>query len=259
MEYKQSGSRTYDTLPRFADDWALFLDVDGTLLDIALRPQDVSPWPGLPDVLKSLVRRVPLALISGRRIADLDCLFAPLVLPIAGQHGAERRSIDGRTTCRPVSRVDLEQARHALARWADAHPGILVEDKGLSLALHYRMAPELGADAAAVARQVTRSLPSPYDIVAGKMVWEIRPAGCDKGGAMAAFMDEQPFSGRVPIFIGDDVGDENGFSLINARGGHSFKVGAGRTAARFCFAGVGEVVGWLSDYAAWLEATPEET
>ena len=221
------------TLPPFSNAWGLFLDVDGTLLDFALRPQDVALSAGLVDVLESLHRRIPLAFISGRRIADLDRLFAPLLLLAAGQHGAERRPLGGQTVCQPVSRIDLERARDILMRWAELHPGTIVEDKGLTLALHYRQAPALAAAAAEAVRNAARSLHSIYEIVAGNMVWEVRAAACNKGRAIEAFMEEAPFSGRIPVFIGDDVADEAGFALVNRRGGHSFKVARAQASRAF--------------------------
>ncbi|MFL6652361.1 MAG: trehalose-phosphatase [Sulfurifustaceae bacterium] len=257
MRYQTPHNVEHAAFPQFSDNWALFLDVDGTLLELAGRPHDVSLPAGLADVLESLFQQVPLALISGRRIADLDRLFASLVLPVAGQHGAERRSSDGRTCQRPVSRVDLEPARDILTHWAGSHPGVLLEDKGLTLALHYRLVPELKAEAAQVARQAACLLRADYEIIPGNMVWEVRPVGCDKGRAIAAFLDETPFCDRIPVFIGDDVGDEDGFSLLNSRGGHSFKVGAGQTAARSRFSDVGDVLNWLHDYAAWLASASQ--
>lgn len=257
MKYTNRSGTKGDSVPSFNRDWALFLDVDGTLLELAERPSDVSAPARLVEVLQSLERRIPLALVSGRRIADLDRLFAPLLLPIAGQHGAERRSAGGELIFQPFSRTHLQVALDTVTQWAASNAGIVIEDKGLSFTLHYRLAPTLKDSASRIVRQAIERAGADYVVAPGNMVWEVRAAGCDKGRVVAAFMDEPPFAGRIPVFIGDDIGDEDGFHSINHRGGHSFKVGPGETAARFRFADVSDVLTWLHRYADWLEDQKE--
>lgn len=237
-------------VPDFAEHWAFFLDVDGTLLDFADHPQAVELKPALVATLSSLQGLVPVALISGRPIVDLDRLFAPLRLPVAGQHGAERRTARGRLIRMERPR-QMSGARDALARFADAHLGLLLEDKGLSLALHYRLAPRLKAEVEALMKVWTQKLGERFVLLAGNMVYEIRPVGIDKGTAIATFMEERPFAGRVSVFIGDDTTDEDGFVTVNRLGGHSVKVGDGETSARWRLGNVACVLYWLDAYRSW--------
>jgi trehalose 6-phosphate phosphatase len=235
---------------------AVFLDVDGTLLEIAPRPQTVS----VPDDLRERLRALHLAsggavaLVSGRAIADLDALFAPLTLPAAGLHGFELRGASGayRRQALP-SAAALESAREAMARLARRHSGLLVEDKRFALALHYRGAPDLEDAVLAAMREVAAGVSGELELQRGKMVAELRPAGSTKAQAVAAFLGEAPFAGRMPLFIGDDLTDEPAFELVNRRAGLSVLVGAPRaSAARSRLAGVGEVRAWL----AQLQADP---
>lgn len=243
-------------LPVFDPAWAVFLDVDGTLLDLGERPAEVTREPGLTQTLEALRRCVPVALISGRPIADLDRLFAPLVLPAAGQHGAERRSAGGRIHRANVSRAALAHARTLLTTWTRSHPGTLLEDKGMTLALHFRGAPDLGAEAARVFHDALQRLGDDFQLGTGNMVLEIRPRGWDKGRALAEFMHEPPFAGRLPVFVGDDVTDEDGFCAANRLGGHSIKVGNGPTAARWRIHGVRQVLAWLDRFVQWSATSP---
>jgi trehalose 6-phosphate phosphatase len=239
-------------VPSFSTDWALFLDVDGTLLEIAQEPHYVVLPGRLAETLEALDLRVPLALVSGRRIANLDRLFAPLTLAAAGQHGSERRSADGSLRYARVSKHVLDRARKVLQRWSLWHPGTLVEDKGLTVALHYRRAPWLRVEAERAMQEAMQQVTTGYELVAGKMVYEIRPAGWNKGRAIKDFMQEKPFSGHRPIFVGDDVVDEDAFIFVNSLGGYSFKVGEGPTSAQFRFADVYAVHHWLERFARWL-------
>jgi trehalose 6-phosphate phosphatase len=243
-------------LPAFAPAWSVFLDVDGTLLEFGERPETVTIRPGIIRTLDALHRLVPLALISGRAIADLDRLFAPLILPAAGQHGAERRNRGGQICTAALSRSGLRRAWTRLAAWALGHPGLYLEDKGLSLAVHYRGAPQLAAEVRRAVHDELQRLGDDFVLGSGQMVVEIRPAGWDKGRAVTEFMAEPPFAGRVPVVVGDDATDEDGFAAANRLGGHSIKVGAGPTVARWRLAGVVEVLAWLDGYARWLEPPP---
>lgn len=205
---------------------ALFLDVDGTLLQIEHHPDAVRVSPDLLTALDRLARRFggALALISGRSIANLDALFEPLRLPCAGVHGLERRSADA-VVHRDDATTLLAPLRAPLAEFARAHAGLLLEDKGQSLALHFRNAPGCESEAEALLRGLIAAGGSSLKLKPGKMVLEVTPGNADKGTAIAAFMQEPPFAGRRPVFIGDDVTDEDGFAVVNALGGLSIRVG----------------------------------
>jgi len=242
-------------MPPFAERWALFLDVDGTLLDIARRPDAVTVSPELHEVLQRAhqLSNGAVALISGRSLADLDLLFAPILYPAAGQHGLERRDTAGTVSC-SIGTIDrINRAAQLLALQARGHQGIVVEHKGLSLALHYRNAPELREWADLTMNALLIGLGPAFQLVEGKMVLELKPGGRDKGTAIADFMSEPPFSGRLPVFIGDDVTDEDGFAVVNIAGGHSIKVGDGRSLARWHLDDAQSVRRWLQAYTSFLE------
>lgn len=244
---------SHSRLPAFGAAWALFLDVDGTLLELAHRPDAVVLKPHLLSTLRHVQDAVQgaLALISGRGLEDLDRLFDPLRLPMAGQHGAERRDAAGRLHRPAPADPLLASARRLLGAFAREQPGVLLEDKGSTLALHYRNAPQAQAAAEALTASLLRDADGGLALQQGKMVLELKPAGIDKGTAIEAFLGEAPFRGRVPVFIGDDVTDEDGFRTVNALGGHSVKVGPGETAARFRLHDVDQVLDWLDRYTAW--------
>jgi trehalose 6-phosphate phosphatase len=232
------------TLP--AANCAYFLDIDGTLVDFTDAPADVRPSRALTRSVERLYQASggALALITGRSLADVDDLF-PARLPAAGQHGLERRSANGRISRHRARPHSLDTPRRMLADVVARHPRLLLEDKGLSLALHYRRAPRLAGYVHRVMRSLQAPLGHRYCIQRGKRVVELSPAGRDKGAAIAAFMREPPFRGRTPLFIGDDVTDEYGFVMVNRLGGHAIKVGPGHTAARWRLANVSAVIGWL--------------
>jgi trehalose 6-phosphate phosphatase len=241
-----------ESTPPLDTGWAVFLDVDGTLLEIAIRPEDVVLPPGVSHMLQALQSKVPAALISGRRLADLDRLFAPLTLSAAGQHGAERRSAGGQMHRAVVAEKAIEQATQRLAAWARGCPEIVVENKRYTLAVHYRCAPHYATEIGARIREALQRLGKDFVLVPGKMILEIRPRLWDKGRAIADFMSEPPFAGRVPVFIGDDVSDEDGFAMAQSLGGHAIKVGTGATVARWRLADVSRVLEWLNIYLRWL-------
>jgi trehalose 6-phosphate phosphatase len=238
--------------PDYAYDWALFLDVDGTLLEIADHPQDVEIRPELIATLQSVLTaaQTPIGLVSGRTIADLDRLFAPLRLPTAGQHGAERRDAAGKMHRDVQRNAALDDARHALEAFNRRHAGILLEDKGAALAIHFRQAPNLAGEVETLTRELMKKLGTDYELQPGKMVVEIKPRGRNKGHAVAEFIREPPFAGRLPVFIGDDATDEYGFEMVNRLGGHSVKVGTGTSCARWRLRNVTDVIDWLRGYAA---------
>jgi trehalose 6-phosphate phosphatase len=238
------------------DRQALFLDVDGTLLPIAPHPDAVRVAPDLLDLLRDLTHRCggALALVSGRSIANIDALFAPLRLPCAGIHGLERRGAD-RVLHHRDAGEQLAPLRRRLADYTDARKGLLLEDKGRSLALHFRGAPEYESEAEDFLRELLCDTPS-LELTHGKMVLEVKPAGANKGTAIEAFLREPPFAGRQPVFIGDDVTDEDGFDMVNRLGGLSIRVGAPRdTAAAHSLADEAAVHTWLTN---WLDDKQEE-
>ncbi|MBS0338339.1 MAG: trehalose-phosphatase [Proteobacteria bacterium] len=240
-------------MPPYAGNWAFYLDIDGTLLEFAARPQDVTVDPELLELLAGLrgVAGGAVAVVSGRSMADVDRLFAPLVLPAACLHGAERRSAAGALRQQPPLRERLGQAASRVASLAGKNPGFGFEDKGLALALHYRRAPHLRSLAEREMRAISTALGTEFEYMTGKFVVEIKPRGKDKGDAITEFSAEPPFAGRVPVFIGDDLSDEAGFDAVNRLGGHSVKVGPGITRARWRLFDAAEVRRWL---AACVEA-----
>ncbi len=231
--------------------WALFLDVDGTLIEIADAPDAVHVDERIGGLLARLSGRLSgaLALASGRSLDVLDRFFAPLELPAAGLHGLERRSADGNVNRTDGAKV-LGSARLELARFAAAHPGTLLEDKSATLALHYRRA--AGAESAAreVMEKVRTSLGSAYRVQEGKMVLELKPHRPNKRTVVEDFMAEAPFRDRVPVFVGDDITDEDGFAAAQSVGGAAIVVGlepgGGRTSvANYGLSGVRELHRWL--------------
>ncbi|HTY80910.1 MAG TPA: trehalose-phosphatase [Candidatus Bathyarchaeia archaeon] len=239
---------------RASAGWAFFLDVDGTLLDFASDPRAVKVDAALTALLARLldVSAGAVALISGRTLRDLDALFSPLVLPAAGQHGAERRPAD-RLRPRPSARRDdLRPAIRDLGDFAAMQPGVLVEDKGMTVAVHFRQRPEIRAAVLRETARVAARLGPAWRLQEGSLTSEITPAGRDKGVAIAEFMSEPPFAGRVAVFVGDDLSDEHGFAMVNELGGLSLKVGGGDTAARWRLRDVSAVRAWLAACAERL-------
>jgi len=239
-------------MPPCSRSWAFFLDIDGTLLDIAETPDAAEATRRE----KSLVRKLhdaasgALALVSGRSLAAIDELFAPLKLAAAGQHGVERRDAQGRVHRGDYPREPLRRAAQSIGRFVAQHPGLVFEDKGTSFSLHYRLAPALAEEACAVVRDAAAGLGDWVEVQQGKLVVELKPAGRDKGVAIEEFLREAPFAGRSPVFIGDDVTDEDGFRVVNRMGGHSVKVGSGRTRARWQIADPSAARAWLEGCVA---------
>lgn len=216
---------------------AFFLDVDGTLLEIKPRPEDVVADDALRRLLRALEKRAggAFALVSGRRIDDVDRIFSPLQFPCAGLHGAEIRFPDGTRT---EARTDLEEGALARARsrckeFVAENPGARLEDKGAALALHFRQRPDLESKVLTYLRSLAGD---GLAVQEGKMVAELKDARVSKGSAIEALLASPPFARRRPVFIGDDVTDESGFQLVNAIGGISVRVGCADavTKARFC-------------------------
>lgn len=207
--------------------WCLFLDVDGTLLEIAATPDAVS----VDDHLRQLLSEVShaldgaVALVSGRAIAALDKLFAPRRWPAAGLHGLERRDARGRLHRYAPGRHRLDEARLRLLYLAARTPGILLEDKGAAIAVHYRAAPEAEPTLRRALGEVADRLAPEYHLLEGKQVFELKPAFATKADAVRAFMHEAPFAGRRPIYVGDDITDLDGFAAVERVGGVSVAVG----------------------------------
>lgn len=235
--------------------WAYFLDVDGTLLDIAETPGGIHVDAALLDLIGRLHRASAgaVALVSGRALSDLDQRLGMLRLPMAGQHGLERRDVGGRLWIHAPPPEAKCTIKAALAPVLERHPALLLEDKGLALALHYRRAPSLAAYAHRLMAQLAAVAGGAFELQKGKRVVELKPAGIDKGTAIAEYMAEPPFQGRRPVFIGDDANDEHGFAEINRVDGISIRVGPGRSCARYRLANVAAVRHWLA--GALMERT----
>ena len=230
--------------------WALFLDFDGTLTDLAATPDAVVVTPRLRSVLAMCAEALggAVALVSGRPIMALDALLDPLRLPAAGLHGLERRLPDG--TLERVDRrgPDLASLRFRLEALAREDERLIVEDKGASVALHFRRAPERErALRALVADAAPRH--DGYEILHGKMVAEVKPIHANKGDAIARYLETPPFAGRRPVFAGDDVTDEDGFDVVNLLGGIGVKVGAGESRAACRVPDADALLDWLAAVA----------
>jgi trehalose 6-phosphate phosphatase len=234
--------------PEALEDVALFLDVDGSLLDLRPVPDAVfAPLAVLRLLLHAQLHLDgALAVVSGRTVDDLDRIFHPLRLPCAGVHGVERRDTDGGLHRIAVDRALLEAARPALERFARRHPGALLEDKGAALALHTRRVPAATAAALALVQELADGSAGAFRAVAGKYVAELRPAAAHKGEALAAFMAEPRFAGRRPLMVGDDVTDGDAFREARARGGLAVAVGLGAPAADCWLEGPAACRAWLA-------------
>ncbi|ABE38265.1 trehalose-phosphatase [Rhodopseudomonas pseudopalustris] len=210
------------------DQCAMLLDIDGTLLDLAPTPREVWVPPELERTLRGLHARTSgaLALVSGRSINDIDLIFAPLKLPAVGGHGAEMRLLSGGdlvSTHAPPMDPELKNRLAAIARIS---PGILLEDKGYSLALHYRLAPHTEkAIYESVAAIRAENPHAPLEVLPGKSVCEIKHSGFTKATGVIELMKHEPFKGRRPVFLGDDVTDETVFAIMPELRGLAFSVG----------------------------------
>jgi len=227
---------------------AIMLDVDGTLLDIAPRPQEVFVPKNLRETLQRLRRQLDgaVAFVSGRPLHDIDRIFAPLKLPAVGGHGAEIRM--GETSeVKRHTRVSFDPILKAqFYEIAKIGPGIIVEDKDYSIALHYRLAPQLGGKVMdAVAAIYDHAAPNTFEILPGKSVVEIKPRGFNKGVGLKYLMRHAPFAGRRPVFIGDDTTDHAAFAVLPDFKGIGYSVGGIVPGASFNFDGPKDVRLWL--------------
>jgi trehalose 6-phosphate phosphatase len=207
--------------------WCLFLDVDGTLLELAETPAGVTVDVTLMPLLEQLrgLAGGALALVSGRTIANLDELLASRHLPIAGLHGCERRDAAGNLHVAPIALEQLADVRSGMQGMVARNPNLLLEDKGAGLALHFLKAPELEHQLRAEVAVLSAPLVPRFAILDGHAVIEVKPAAHTKDSAVTAYMEEPPFSGRVPIFIGDDVTDYGGFAAVRRFNGLAIAVG----------------------------------
>ena len=216
-------------------EWALFLDFDGTLVEIAERPDAVVVPSDLGATLRALRDRLgrALAIVTGRSIAVIDGFLAPDRFDVAGLHGAEYRLAGELFPCRPQDHPKLRQAIEELEERFASEPGILIEDKGCSVAVHWRLAPEAEELASQTIIEMAAALGSAYRLQLGKAVAEVLPARASKGGIIRHFLTEGPYRDRKPIFIGDDLTDEQAFEVVEALGGVPVRVGPGPTRARY--------------------------
>lgn len=235
------------------DRLALFLDVDGTLAPIIDRPEEVEIPADVLDAVRVLHEHGAgaLALVSGRSLQDLDRLSAPLSLPLAASHGAQWRNASGEVRQVQSDPAVLDTFAAALEPLLRAHPGLRLERKGMSLALHYRNAPQCEPLVTDAMQALANAHAATHTLQAGKCVLEVVPRGVSKGAAIGRFMQAPPFWGRLPVFIGDDLTDESGFKMVNQLDGISVKVGEGPTQARHRIASVDALremlLQWRSD------------
>jgi trehalose 6-phosphate phosphatase len=235
--------------PHNLDRLAILLDVDGTLLDIAPTPQAVVVPPDLPRTLSRVRDRLEgaLALVSGRTIPEIDQFFAPLQLVAIGGHGAEMRPVSaGPVISGRATPLDVE-FKERLKDIADRHPGVLVEDKGYSLALHYRQVPKQGVSLIHDVKHAHEAWgDNSIELLMGKAVLELKFAGFNKGTAVRQLMTYPPFAGRAPIFVGDDHTDEDAFKVMPEFNGQSMSVSRKLPGMNKHFASPAEVRNWLA-------------
>lgn len=246
-------SANRDEVPPLPSSAGLFLDFDGTLAPLAARPQDVSVADWVAPTLDTLRRGLggALAIVSGRPLSALDEFLRPLVLPGAGCHGVERRRTSG-----DVERHEAQAPASVVAcaqRLAASHDGLVAESKPSGLALHFRLRPEL---ATLCREQLAKALAEApdaaltWELIDGHCVCELKQRSVSKGIAVRAFLAEAPFAGRLPVFVGDDVTDEDGIRAVQAAGGFGIRVGPGHSEARFRLADTDAVATWLRQAAA---------
>jgi trehalose 6-phosphate phosphatase len=231
---------------------SLFLDFDGTLVEIVERPDAVAVDTSLATLMSSLADKLQgrLAVVSGRPRAEIDALFGGASFAVSGSHGLELRWPDGRSMA-PETPAGLAEIAARMRALAAVYPGILVEEKPFGAALHYRGAPDSEPECRALVMRLAAE--SGLILQAGKMVFELRAPGADKGAALHAFLEEPPMRGTRPVFLGDDVTDEDAFAAAFSLGGHGILVGEARpTAARYRLPDVAAARAWLDAAAGAL-------
>ncbi len=231
---------------------ALFLDVDGTLLDIAPVPEAVKVPEGLSQSLASLFNSLggALAIVSGRPIKQIDQLFKPLVLPASGEHGFEIRRIPGSAVERLQPPAALHLLRPGIRELAKVMPGVIPEYKSGTIAMHFRQVPDMAAPLLQALEKMIGAYTGEFAIQPGKMVYEIKSRGVDKGRAIAQMMMAPPFESRVPVFVGDDVTDEYGFAAVREMHGRAVHVGETHDLADAVLPSPSHVRAWLARLAA---------
>lgn len=233
---------------------AMFLDADGTLLAFADDPEGVVVADGLIETLDAIHEALggALALVSGRAIAGLDRIFGRQRWAAAGQHGLERRDGQGHTTTVPVDTDELARLREHVHDIALVLPGVRVEDKSWSVALHCREHPEREDELERIAPAIAARFRN-FELQPGNYVYEFKPRGMDKGLAVSAFLETPPFQGRQPVYVGDDLTDEHAFAVVNNLGGSSIRVGARTPSqATFTLSSPADVHAWLDSVKAML-------
>lgn len=237
--------------PIWPDEPALFLDLDGTLLHFSEEPSGVHVSDRVLRLLGRLqsVTGGAVAVVSGRALDDVDRLLTPLIFPVAAVHGLVRRDSQGAVGRAEIDEQAFARLERALGEFVEEHPGTLLEHKRHTLALHYRRRPDLEhAVIETVESRIAECAPD-LSMLHGNMVVEVKPSDQDKGSAIMAFMNEMPFRDRTPVFIGDDVTDEDGFRAVNELGGLSVKVADGDTVAQARLADIDAVLRWLEQAA----------
>lgn len=231
--------------------YAIFLDFDGTLADIAPRPWLASLAPATIDTISRLSSKVggALAVISGRQLEDIDAILGMPGIPAAGIHGAQLRSADGTVLTEEWMRTEIDGVESDLRAQIGSFDGLLLERKPVAVAVHYRANPAREDEIRAIAARLVLRRPH-LKCLSGRCVIEVLPAGVDKGKAIARLMQTQPFKGRVPLFAGDDITDEDGLAAVNALGGLSIKIGCGPSVANFGFCDGASFRTWLERLAA---------
>lgn len=235
---------------------ALFLDVDGTLLELAPRPQDVKVPEGLIALLQRLFLGLDgaIAIVTGQLISDIDFILSPVRLTAAGVHGAEMRT-DPNRDIEQVGAELPEEIVKAVRKLAHSIPGVIAEPKGAGLALHYRLAPEAEGDILAALTHFLTHDGGTFDVVPGKKIFEVVPRGLSKGTALARLAELPAFEGRVPIMIGDDIGDVPAFAAAEARRGFGLRVAGEQFAAADAdFSSPRAVMDWLDAFSRRLAA-----
>ena len=250
MQLAANDAAAVHAVPLPATPWCLFLDVDGTLLELASTPHAVIVEPALLELLTRLRSAAgdALALVSGRTIANLDGLFVT-DFPAAGLHGCERRDARGELHVAAVATEQLAEVRAGLRDMVTRHAGLMLEDKGAGLALHFQGARELEHQLRAEVALLAAPLVPEFAILDGHAVLEVKPAAHTKDSAVTAFMQEAPFKGRMPIFIGDDQTDYGGFAAVRRFDGLAIAVGP-RVKSEWWLPGPGAVHQWLEQLAA---------
>jgi trehalose 6-phosphate phosphatase len=231
----------------------LFLDFDGTLVDIAPTPETIQVSPALPRRLAALQEAMDgaVAIVTGRDVADIENFLPEFTGPIAGGHGSHMRGTDGQYVAGAFDGERLQTIKRDIATYARAIDGLRVENKTAGCVLHYRQVPHAGEDAHRFVKTLLRDHPG-FTAEAAKMAVEVRPEAIDKAGAVAELSTLPSFGNRLPVFAGDDISDEPAFRWVNAQGGTSIRIGNGPTSAQYCVSSVRHFAAWIDSALAAL-------